>query len=192
MQSSRGFTLIELMIVMAIIAITAAIAIPGLIKSLRGSNERNASGSLKTLVSAEVDFRQNDRDANGTNDFYVADIRGLFYVMVGGQRLELIDVTVADADVTGMSFLPKAGFRYQAMTTDEGGTAYDPGTGRNASRFGFTTWPDVPYQSGNIEFILGQQNIMWKRDCTQMGTAPPTLAFPPTPRTAMPPWGPLD
>ncbi|HUR39322.1 MAG TPA: prepilin-type N-terminal cleavage/methylation domain-containing protein, partial [Planctomycetota bacterium] len=51
-KSNKGFTLIELMIVIAIIAIIAAIAIPGLLSSQRASNERNASTSLKTLTSA--------------------------------------------------------------------------------------------------------------------------------------------
>src|SRR5687767_15263698 len=53
MQKRQGFTLIELMIVIAIIAIIAAIAIPGLLSSQRASNERNASASLKTIASAE-------------------------------------------------------------------------------------------------------------------------------------------
>src|SRR5689334_9677177 len=54
------------------IAIVAAIAIPGLLSSQRASNERNASASLKTLASAEADFRANDRDNNKINDFWTA------------------------------------------------------------------------------------------------------------------------
>ncbi|HVR83252.1 MAG TPA: type II secretion system protein, partial [Planctomycetota bacterium] len=73
-----GFTLIELMIVIAIIAIIAAIAIPGLLSSQRASNERNASTSLKTLTSAEADFRANDRDWNHVNDFWTGDVKGLY------------------------------------------------------------------------------------------------------------------
>src|SRR5436190_13328249 len=74
----KGFTLIELMIVIAIIAIIAAIAIPGLLSSQRASNERNASTSLKTLSSAEADFRANDRDWNHVNDFWTANVAGLY------------------------------------------------------------------------------------------------------------------
>ncbi len=191
-MKSKGFTLIELMIVIAIIAIIAAIASPGLLSSQRGANERNASGSLKTVATMEVDFRMSDRDANGTNDFYVADVRGLYYLTVGANRIELIELTIADADATGAAVVPKAGYRYQAMTTDEQGAAYDGGTGRNASRFAFTTFPDAINTPGKLEFIINQSNTMWKRDGTQAGAVPPTLAFPPNPKAAAPVWGPMD
>ena len=95
----RGFTLIELMIVIAIIAIIAAIAIPGLLASQRGANERNASASLKTVATAEVDFRQNDRDGNALNDYWVDDIQGLYSIENNpGNPIRLIESPVARAD----------------------------------------------------------------------------------------------
>ena len=78
----KGFTLIELMIVIAIIAVIAAIAIPGLLAAQRSSNERNASTSLKTVTTAEADFRSNDRDGNRSMDFWTADVYAL-YGMLG-------------------------------------------------------------------------------------------------------------
>src|SRR5258706_5133636 len=111
-----GFTLIELMIVIAIIAIIAAIAIPGLLSSQRASNERNASTSLKTLTSAQADFRANDRDGNKVNDFWTANVSGLYTMtnaaMAGpvansttGPSIKLIDLSLpsADADSTFIS-----------------------------------------------------------------------------------------
>src|SRR5438046_7800341 len=77
-KGKKGFTLIELMIVIAIIAIIAAIAIPGLLSSQRASNERSASTSLKTLSTAEADFRANDRDWNHVNDFWTFNVCGLY------------------------------------------------------------------------------------------------------------------
>jgi type IV pilus assembly protein PilA len=48
----KGFTLIELMIVVAISAIIAAIAIPSLLRSRIQSNESAAIGTLKAIVGA--------------------------------------------------------------------------------------------------------------------------------------------
>lgn len=52
----KGFSLIELLIVVAIILIIAAIAIPNLLRSRIAANEASAVGSLRTLVTAQVTF----------------------------------------------------------------------------------------------------------------------------------------
>ena len=52
----KGFSLIELLIVVAIILIIAAIAIPNLLRSRMAANEASAVGSLRTVNTAEVTY----------------------------------------------------------------------------------------------------------------------------------------
>lgn len=55
-NSQKGFSLIELLIVVAIILIIAAIAIPNLLRSRMAANEASAVGSLRTLNTASVQY----------------------------------------------------------------------------------------------------------------------------------------
>ncbi len=81
-----------------------AIALPGLLTSGRMSNERYAAASLKTLSTAEADFRANDRDGNGVSDFWTGDVAGLYCIAGGpaqteaGQPIKLIELSLAGAD----------------------------------------------------------------------------------------------
>ncbi len=72
MKRVKGFTLIELMIVVAIIAIIAAIAIPNLLRSRMSANEASASGAIRTISTGEIAFRTAafvDTNGDGDGDY---------------------------------------------------------------------------------------------------------------------------
>ena len=65
-SSSKGFTLIELMIVLTIILVIAAIAIPNLLRSRMSANEAGAAGGIRTISTAEASFQAAGIDATST------------------------------------------------------------------------------------------------------------------------------
>ena len=85
-----GFTLIELMIVIAIIAIIAAIAIPNLLRARASANEGSAISSLRTLVTSQTLYRED-------NNVYAGDLATL-------SGADLIDRVLGSGQKSGYLF----------------------------------------------------------------------------------------
>lgn len=68
MMKNKGFTLIELMIVVAIIAIIAAIAIPNLLRSRMSANEAGATGAIRLISTSEASFQTAGLKDNNPQD----------------------------------------------------------------------------------------------------------------------------
>ena len=155
------------------------------------ANERNASATLKSFASAQADFRANDRDFNRVNDYWVADVSGLYRV-VSGEAIRLIEEAAATADAKPCVPMdqagalagtprehpaklvalgkpaPKTGYWFVAVekVEDEKGIAakYNDGSGRNPRQFGLCAYPAEYGKTGKSTFILNEWNTVWKKD----------------------------
>jgi len=161
-----------------VIGILAALIVPGLFHSQHASNQRGAYATLKTVASAEADFRGNDRDGNGVQDFWTADLAGLYgLVPPGGEPIALIGRELAEADPTLPGAKPWAGYWFEAMDQDEYGLDYRLGAGksRHPSKFAFCAHPKSSadgqrayyVNEGNTVFgqvFNGQPDRRWPTD----------------------------
>ena len=125
MRKAKGFTLVELMVVILIVAILAAVAIPilrGRIDAAKWSEANAAAGTIRTAVrayTAEQGVTQAQTDLNGQNltavstllGFNAADLTGTYFVpgdyvitSVNADGVAVVTVTASQANAPAGSY----------------------------------------------------------------------------------------
>src|SRR5579862_2605050 len=101
-KSAKGFSLIELLIVVAIILIIAAIAVPNFLRSRVAANQASAVASLHTLNIAEATYSSTFGQGYSANMQYLSPPPG--NGNVSSTAAGLIDSTLTSGSKSGYSF----------------------------------------------------------------------------------------
>ncbi len=164
-RDSKGFSLIELLIVVAIILIIAAIAIPNLLRSRIAANQASAVGSLRTYNTAEVTY------ASTYNSGYTATL-GYLGPPAGGSMptataAGLVDSVLSGGSPTAMGAI-KSGYSF----------TYSPGpvvAGR-IDTYEFWADPVTRGTTGTDSYYTDQSGVIRVNTTnTQAGSSSPPL-----------------
>jgi type IV pilus assembly protein PilA len=151
-KGAKGFSLIELLIVVAIILVIAAIAIPNFLRSKVAANQSSAVASLHTLEIAEMTYSSTYGAGYSANLQYLAPAAGA--ALATSTAAGLIDSVLATGVKSGYSFT------YSPGTTDP--------TGR-INAFGFSANP-VSSTTGTQYYYTDESGVIRQNSTTTAGS----------------------
>lgn len=124
----KGFSLIELLIVVAIVLILASIAIPNLLRARRSANEASAVASLRSIASGQLVYRHT---------------QGAFTTLTALGIEQIIDNILASGAKSGYQFASSAGASPDTQFTAEAVPAVSSGIMATGTRFFFVAEDQV-------------------------------------------------
>jgi prepilin-type N-terminal cleavage/methylation domain-containing protein len=147
-RKEKGFSLIELLIVVAIILIIAAIAIPNLLRAKISANESSAVGSVRNIITAEISYSTSFPQTG-----YAANVLALG-PGAGNQTCPAAGPAIANACLIDavLSGGTKSGYGFESL-------GQNPVNGANTS-FTAAAVPVTYNQTGTREFCAFEDGVL--------------------------------
>lgn len=166
--NSRGFSLVELLIVVAIILVLAAIAIPNFMRSKIAANQASAVGSLRDLNTAEFTY------ASTYGEGYSATL-GYLGPPPSGSSTGMTHAGIVDSVLSGTASSGSG-----TMTSTKSGYlfTYSPGTPVNGQILSYTISADPIDRgtTGTVSYFVDQTGVIRRNATTEATAADSPLA----------------
>lgn len=185
-ERKTGFTIIELLIVVALIAIVASLAVPRLLGARLSANETSAVAVLRALVAAQMQLATTnsiDSDGDGISEFgYLGELGGIAPARVSALGVPAAGTPgvdeltpsplIAALGKVSSGVVTRSGYVYRVWLADAGGAGIpedvnggkiagpfpDPNNGEQ--RWCAYGWPLVAGSTGNKCFFVNQEGVI--------------------------------